>query len=197
MNKTRLTTTIIIGEHIQLEPLRGEHAEPLRHIANDEKIWAYMPSKAFGIFFDGWFEECMQQHADQTKLTYVVRRLSDNLIIGSRAYYEISHQHQRLEIGYGWFTPSVWGTTYNHESLFLLFKNAFEQWKFNRIQIGTDPCNKRSYNTLKKLGAAEEGLIRQHMIHHNGLITDTVMFSILASEWPAVKTKLWTRLNQY
>ena len=87
------------------------------------------------------------------------------------------------------------GTTLNHECLYLLFQNAFEHWYFNRVQIATDPRNKRSYNTLKKLGAIEEGVLRQHMFHHNGLITDTIIFSILADEWPSVKEAISERLS--
>jgi RimJ/RimL family protein N-acetyltransferase len=83
-----------------------------------------------------------------------------------------------------------------HEALYLLLKNAFEQEDFNRIQIATDPRNKRSYNLLRKLDAVKEGLLRQHMIHHNGCITDTVLFSILAHEWPTVKNKLVSRFKK-
>ena len=89
----------------------------------------------------------------------------------------------------------MWGKQYNHESLLLLFQNAFETWDFNRIQIATDPRNLKNYNTLKKLGATKEGILRQHMIHHNGQITDTVLFSILAEEWPEVKKELVSRLE--
>lgn len=98
-------------------------------------------------------------------------------------------------MGYGWLNPSVWGKRYNHESLLLLFQNAFEIWNINRIQIATDPRNTKNYNTLSKLGATKEGVLRQHMIHHNGQITDTVLFSILAREWPEIKKKLMMRLQ--
>lgn len=195
MNKNHLLLNTLIGKTIQLEPLTPDHHDPLRHAANHERIWSYMPTKAYGDYFDDWFQDCLTKHENRTQITYAIRRLTDNIIIGSRAYYDIDLNHKRLEVGYGWFMPSVWGTCFNHESLWLLFQNAFEQWHFNRIQIATDPRNKRSYNTLKKLGAVEEGILRQHMIHHNGLITDTVVFSILAHEWPKIKDTLWNRLS--
>lgn len=187
----------LTGKTIQLELLTEHHYEPLQHAANDLRIWSYMPMKAHGQFFDDWFLDCLNKYQQGKQITYVIRRLTDQMIVGSRAYYDIDHQHKRLEVGYGWFTPAVWGSRLNHESLWLLFRQAFEEWQFNRIQIATDPNNKRSYNTLKKLGATEEGYLRQHMIHHNGLITDTVVFSILASEWPELKQNLWCRLDQY
>ncbi len=192
--KTQLTT--LIGQYIQLEPIALHHADGLRRAANFENIWAYMPHQAHERFFAAWFDDCLAQHVTGKKLTYVIRQLTDQTIVGSRSYYDIDLQSKRLEIGYGWLTPTVWGTQLNHESLLLLFQQAFEQWHFNRIQIGCDPRNMRSYNTLKKLGAKAEGILRQHMIHHHGEITDTALFSILAHEWPAVKTTFIQRLYQ-
>ncbi len=186
---------ILIGKTIHMEPLTINHYECLRHPANDARIWIYMPNKANGAFYDTWFQDCLMRQKQGIQLTYVIRRLKDNELIGSRAYYEIEPQHKKLEVGYGWLTPSVWGKRYNHESLLLLFQNAFETWAINRIQIATDPRNVKNYNTLKKLGATQEGILRQHMIHHNGQVTDTVLFSILAEEWPEVKKRLVGRLE--
>lgn len=197
-NKTKvsnLVPQILTGTTIQLEPLNLNHYESLRHPANDPRIWTYMPNKAYGAFYDDWFEDCLIKQINTKQITYVIRRLNDNELIGSRAYYEIEVQHKKLEVGYGWLNPSVWGTRYNHESLLLLFQNVFECWDFNRVQIATDPRNLKNYNTLKKLGATKEGVLRQHMIHHNGQVTDTVLFSILAEEWPEVKKKLTARLE--
>lgn len=186
----------LIGQSIQMEPLTLGHYESLRHPANDTRIWTYMPNKANGKFYDTWFQSCLMKQLQCIQLTYVIRRLKDNELIGSRAYYEIDLQHKKLEVGYGWLTPSVWGKHFNHESLLLLFQNAFENWNINRIQIATDPRNVKNYNTLKKLGAIKEGVLRQHMIHHNGRVTDTALFSIIAEEWPEVKKRLVERLSR-
>ncbi len=194
MAKAHLTLQRLIGKEIQLEPIEEHHYKFLRDAANDERIWYYMPMKAYGEFFDDWFHEIIIKQEHGSQLTYIVRRLLDQRVVGSSAYYDIELCHKRLEVGYSWFSPDVWGSRVNHESLWLLLEQAFEQWQFNRIQVAADPNNKRSYNTLKKLGATEEGLLRQHMMHHHGLITDTVIFSILANEWPVLKEKLWTRM---
>lgn len=185
----------LIGKTIQLEPFASNHYDLLRQAANDERIWSYMPMKAHGNYFDDWFQDCFTKHKNGTQISYVIRKLTDQTVIGSCAYYDIDDQHKRLEIGYCWTTPVVWGNRFNHEALWLLLQNAFESWQFNRIQIATDPRNKRSYNALKKLGAVQEGLLRQHMIHHNGNITDTVVFSILAAEWSEIKKSLSSRLD--
>lgn len=186
----------LIGNTIQMEPLAPRHYEGLRSSADDGRIWTYMPCKANGEFYEPWFADCLLKQMQGIQFTYVIRRLKDQALIGSRAYYEIDTQHKKLEIGYGWLSPSVWGTRYNHESLLLLFQNAFETWGINRVQIATDPRNVKNYNTLKKLGATKEGILRQHMIHHNGQITDTALFSILIGEWPAVKQRLQRRLER-
>lgn len=190
-----LKLEIMIGRTIQLEPLANAHGDELRNAANDERIWSYMPMKAYGEFFDEWFQDCLRKHAKGEQLSYAIRRLQDNAIIGSCAYYDIEPNHKRLEVGYGWFAPAVWGKHFTHETLWLMFQQAFEQWQFNRIQIAADPRNLRSYNTLKKLGFTAEGILRQHMMHHNGLITDTALFSLLAHEWPNVKKMLLHRLE--
>ncbi|WP_298622259.1 GNAT family protein [uncultured Legionella sp.] len=187
---------ILTGKNIQLEPLDETHYDALRVVAHDERIWAYMPMSAYGTHFERWFQYTMNQHQLGSQITYTVRRSSDAMVVGCRAYYDFEIQHRRLEVGYGWFTPAVWGTRINHECLWLMFRQAIEDWRFNRIQIATDPNNKRSYNTLKKLGAKEEGILRQHMIHHNGALTDTVIFSLLADEWAVIKEALWHRLEQ-
>ncbi|MBA3660223.1 MAG: GNAT family N-acetyltransferase [Gammaproteobacteria bacterium] len=194
-SQSLLRVESLIGKTIKLEPLVTHHYELLKKAADNERIWSYMPTKAYGKYFDNWFQDCLIKLRERSQITYVIRRLTDNAVVGSRAYYEINLNHKRLEVGYGWFITAVWGTRLNHESLWLLFQNAFEQWQINRLQIATDPRNKRSYNTLRKLGAVEEGLLRQRIIHHNGLVTDTAMFSIIAAEWPAVKKALWNRLN--
>jgi RimJ/RimL family protein N-acetyltransferase len=195
MNMKNIIPKKLIGKTIQLEPLTMDHFDALRLAADDERIWAYMPAKANGEFFSEWFQDCLDKHREGSQITYIIRCLANDRIVGSRAYYEIDFTHKRLEVGYGWVTPKFWGSRINHECLLLLFQNAFEEWKFNRIQIETDPRNTRNYNNLKKLGATQEGFLRQHMIHHNGLVTDTVLFSILSAEWPKVKNILANRLS--
>lgn len=81
------TLKILTGESIQLEPLVNNHGEQLRVAANNERIWSYMPMKAHGKYFDDWFSDCLKKHSEEFQLTYAIRRLSDNKIVGSRSYY--------------------------------------------------------------------------------------------------------------
>ncbi|RUR18116.1 N-acetyltransferase [Legionella sp. km535] len=182
------------GPSIHLELLDKTHYESLRRAANDERIWTYMPMKAYNEYFDHWFYENLTKQTLGTQITYAIRCHVDGQVVGCRSYYDMDMQHRRLEVGYGWLTPEVWGKKISLECMWLLFRQAIEEWQFNRIQIATDPKNERSYNNLKKLGAKEEGVLREHMIHHNGSITDTVIFSILSSEWPLINEGIIKRL---
>jgi RimJ/RimL family protein N-acetyltransferase len=191
----RTEQDVLIGEHVQLEPMTQKHREGLRAAANYEKIWLYMPHKAMNELFDPWFDECLDWMVSGTQITYVVRRKKDQLVIGATAYYDIQKEHKRLSLGYSWYSPDVWGSAVNPEAKYLMLAQAFESWLINRVEIGTDSRNKHSYQAIKKLGAVEEGLLRQHMILHGNVVTDTIVFSILAEEWPTVKTQLLQRLE--
>jgi len=186
---------VLHGNYIQLEPISCNHADGLRHAANDEQIWRYMPEKATAGFFDVWFNNTLDKQSVDEQLTYVVRDKASQVILGATAFYDIQLDNKRLALGYSWYTPAVWGSKVNAESKLLMLTQAFEQWSMNRIEIGTDSRNTHSYKAILKLGATEEGRLRQHMILHDGAVTDTIMFSILRSEWATVKKGLIKRLS--
>lgn len=186
---------ILSGEHIQLEPIEQQHRNELQIAANHEQIWRYMPQKATNDLFNPWFDECLEKMSSGEQITYAVRCKKENRIQGATAFYDIQPENKRLTLGYSWYIPEVWGTKINPESKLLMLTQAFESWEINRVEIGTDARNTHSYNAIKKLGATEEGILRQHMILHDQVTTDTIVFSILLSEWPVVKTRLIQRLN--
>lgn len=127
-------------------------------------------------------------------MPFVVRRVVDGEIIGSTRYYNISQEHHRLTIGYTWYIVDVWGTVVNPECKYLLLRHAFETLHINRVELLTDVRNLRSRAAIKKLGAIEEGILRWHMIVEDGRIRDTVVHSIIKSEWPPVKLGIEARL---
>ena len=188
---------ILYGKHIQLEPIANRHRDEMREAADYDHIWTYMPQKAIGNLFDPWFDDCLDKMTSGTQISYAVRRKSDQRLVGATAYYDMQLENKRLALGYSWYTPTVWGSTVNPEAKLLMLMQAFEDWLINRIEMGTDSRNKRSYQAIKKLGATEEGLLREHMILHDHKITDTIVFSILAGEWPVIKLNLKQRLEEY
>jgi RimJ/RimL family protein N-acetyltransferase len=186
---------ILNASSIQLEPIANHHRDGLCKAANYEQIWQFMPQKATKELFNPWFNSCLDKMATREQITYVVRQKASQTIVGATAYYAIQLEHKSLALGYSWYSPNTWGSTINPEAKLLMLTQAFESWGINRVEIGTDSRNQRSYNAIKKLGATEEGLLRQHMILHNEVLTDTIVFSILRSEWPIVKMKLITRIT--
>lgn len=188
-----IESTTLKGSWVQLEPLNDSHKSELYNAAQDESIWTYNSSKAFGEGFYRWFNKAITA---STHLPFIVRRISDKRIIGSTRYYDINPEHHRLTIGYTWYIPEAWGTYVNPECKLLLLQFAFEDAKANRVEFVTDSRNSRSRAAIKKLGATEEGVLRHHMILEDSFIRDTVIFSIIKPDWPQVKSTLQSRLEK-
>jgi N-acetyltransferase len=182
--------TVLEGKFIQLEPMIDKHRQGLHVAANHEEIWKYMPYQATQDGFNLWFNDSLNKMSSGTQITYIVRKKLDQRILGATAYYDIQVEHKRLALGYSWYIPEVWGTVINSEAKLLMLEQAFDVFNMNRVELGTDSRNIRSYHAIKKLGATEEGVLRQHMILHDDALTDTILFSILSTEWPTIKVKL-------
>src|SRR3990167_9296673 len=117
--------TTLKGSWVQLEPLNESHKHELYDAAQDESIWTYTP-KACGEKFARWFEKASNAFQLGEHLPFVVKRLTDQKIVGSTRYYNINIEHRTLAIGYTWYIPEVWGSYVNPECKFLLLKYAFE-----------------------------------------------------------------------
>lgn len=191
-----IKAVVLEGLRIQLEPLNESHKQELYTAAQDETIWTYNSVKACGERFHHWFDKAMQALQNQQQYPFIVRRLSDAKIMGSSRYYDVSHEHRRLTIGYTWYIPEVWGTYVNPECKFLLLKYAFEDLAVHRVEFVTDSRNARSRAAIKKLGAIEEGMLRHHMVLDDGFVRDTVMFSIIKPDWIQIKSKLQARIEK-
>lgn len=184
----------LAGNIIRLEPLAEEHRNPLFEIAQDKQIWMFNLDKAYGKKqFESWFNRALNM---SHSLPFVVRQMMDDKLIGSTRLYEINLDHKRLTIGYTWYIPSVWGSLVNAESKYLLLCHAFEMLQMNRVEIVTDARNLRSQGAIKKLGATQEGVLRSHMILADGYVRDSIIYSIIKSEWNAVKANLEKRLKK-
>src|SRR4029079_14687944 len=109
---------------------------------------------------------------------------------------EIRPQDRAAAIGYTWLAESAQRTRGNTESKLLLLTHAFEDWHCNRVELITDVLNEQSRTALLRLGAKQEGILRKHLILPSGRVRDSVVFSIIDSEWPEVKLRLLTKLTQ-
>jgi RimJ/RimL family protein N-acetyltransferase len=186
------------GPCVVLEPLRAEHREQLRKAAaEDESIWTYFPINfnGAGNDFDPWFDYTMERYANSEHYPFAVRRRLDGKIVGTTRFYDMAPDHLRLAIGSTWYAPDARGTLINPEVRLLTLAYAFDRLRVNRVELITDPLNLTSRAAMKLLGAVEEGCIRNHMIYKDGRIRDSVLYSIIVSEWPSVRARLQSKLG--
>jgi len=183
------------GATIRLEPLVPEHA-PLLWPKSGPEVFQYTlewPRDTSAEAFDDWIRYCLTMPASML-WTIFVQETGE--AAGMTGYLDIRPQHRGLEIGRTWIARSHQGTRVNPESKLLLLRHAFEDLAAVRVQFKTDLNNLHSQRAIEKLGAKREGVLRRYQMRSNGFVRDTVMYSILAEEWPQVKAGLEERLRQ-
>lgn len=197
MNKHWASTGVLQGKQVTLEPLSLEHVAGLQDAARDGELWNL------------WFTsvprpEDTQQYvtqalflSDQGKAMPFAVRDGNGVIVGTTRYCNIEADHKRLEIGWTWYAERVQRTALNTEAKLLLLTNAFETLGAIAVEFRTNWFNHRSRNAIARLGAKQDGVLRNHMLMPDGTRRDTVVFSILDSEWPAVKNNLQYQLQRY
>jgi RimJ/RimL family protein N-acetyltransferase len=190
----QITVPVLTGRWVQLELLTALHREELRVAADDERIWEHTLVLARGPEFDAWFDSAMANANAGLQVPFTVRRLGDGKLVGSTSFLDPNLRHKRIEIGSTWYNPEVWATAINPESKLLLLTHAFEVLEVNRVAFVTDVRNEHSQAAIAKLGAVREGICRAHMVTQGGRIRDSVLFSIIAPEWPQVKERLEARV---
>ncbi len=186
----------LTGRHVRLEPLSEAHVKGLAAVGIDAEIWQLMPYGPIRTEDDirSWVRSILK-HADEgTDLPFAVIHLASGRVAGATRYMEIRPPHRALEIGGTWYGAEFRRTAVNTECKYLLLRHAFEDMGCIRVQLKTDSRNVRSQKAIERIGAKREGVLRNHMILPGGIVRDSVYFSILDSEWPAVKKHLETLL---
>jgi RimJ/RimL family protein N-acetyltransferase len=182
------------GKLIHLVPLALDHAPSLyRHAGPDVFQWVleFPRDGSFEAFRDWMRTTAIEAPAS---LAYAIVLAETGEPIGVTGYLEIRERHRSLEIGRTWIGKAWQGTRVNPESKYLLFRHAFETLGALRVQLKTDSNNLHSQKAIEKLGAVREGVLRNYQIRSNGLPRNTVMYSVIDAEWPAVKERLEARL---
>lgn len=188
----------LTGPCVMLERLAPEHREPLRAVAaQDQSIWTYFPINfnGAGDDFDPWFDYTMERSAKDEHFPFAVRRRADDRIVGTTRFYDLVPDHRRLAIGSTWYGPDARGTLINPEVRLLQLTYVFGRLGVHRVELITDPCNLSSQAAMRLLGVVQEGVIRNHMIYKDGRIRDSLLFSIIRAEWPAVQRRLLDQLS--
>ncbi len=184
------------GKHIRLEPLSRDHAGALLAAAQAPEIWTWMSAQPVTPeAMAAWIAEALEAQDRGLEYPFVVVHLASDRVVGSTRYLDVQAASKGVEIGWTWYAPETWGTVVNPEAKFLLLRHAFEAWGAIRVQLKTDLKNLRSQAAIKKLGAKEEGVLRRHRFRRDGTIRDSVIYSIIREEWPAVKAALEERIG--
>ena len=193
-----LTPVTLEGRHIRLEPLSLDHCDELFEAGGDESIWRWNPRYSIRNREDmrGYIDSALQMQAAGRSLPFATIEKGSNRAIGSTRYAEVDTAHRRLEIGYTWIMPAWQRTAVNTEAKYLMLCHAFETLGCVRVQLRTDVLNERSRRAIARLGATQEGIFRNDMIPATGRRRDSIYFSILDGEWPAVKRRLEERLSR-
>ncbi len=182
------------GEHVTLEPLALAHVDGLAAAAADGELWrlwfTFVPAPADTRRY---VEAALADHAAGTALPFVVRDASGT-IVGSTRFGCIDPVHRRVELGWTWYAKRVQRTALNTDAKRLLLAHAFDTLDCISVQFYTHWFNHASRAAIARLGAKQDGVLRNHMLMPDGSLRDTVVFSIIASEWPTVKRHLQHRL---
>lgn len=196
-NKVLLVEDIVLEQgDIKLAPLTSIHKDGLLEAAKDGELWELwytsVPNKeTITSYVDAALEEKEKKESNP----FIVIQKSTNKIIGSTRYMNIDRMNRRLEIGHTWYARSFQRTGANTTCKFLLLQHAFEILDAVAIEFRTHFFNHKSRAAIERLGAKQDGILRNHRIDKNGLLRDTVVYSILCSEWPVVKKSLQHKLN--
>ena len=185
------------GHGVRIEPLGLEHAEDLYAAAQDPDIWRYMPADPSRSLeaIRGWIAEALDARAAGGEMPFAIADRVSGRAVGSTRYLDIHPRDYGLEIGWTWLARPVRRTRVNTECKYLLLRHAFETLGAVRVQLKTDVRNEVSQRAIARLGAVREGVLRKQRILESGFVRDTVMFSIIAEEWPAVKAGLAAKLE--
>jgi N-acetyltransferase len=186
------------GAHVRLEPLTRAHLAGLAEVGLDEELWRWIPMPVrTPEEMAAYIETAVNEQERGVALPFAIVEQVTGRAIGSTRYGNIERTHHRVEIGWTWVARQWQRTAINTEAKYLLLRHAFESLGCKRVELKTDSLNEKSRAAILRIGAKEEGIFRNHMITSSGRIRHTVYFSVIDSEWPAVKASLEAKLNSH
>ena len=187
----KIAPVTLTGRFVRLEPLSRSHIDAMAEWAYDAELWkwtAMLPLDRASL--TAWVEEGLTGVASGTGLPFATFLISENRLVGSTRYLNISARDGRMEIGATVVAPEYQRSVVNTEAKLLMLTHAFETLGATRVELKTHKMNEKSRRAIERIGAQFEGIHRKHMLHHDGTRRDTAWYSILDDEWPAVKARL-------
>ncbi len=188
---------VLEGHGVRLEPMESSHEESLRAAASDGKLWELWytsvpePEKTAA-----YIANALEGQERGHMLPWVVRDLATDTIVGTTRYHDIVANIDRVEIGWTWYAQRVQGSALNSACKLLLLEHAFDTLGCAVVGLRTDNFNFRSQAAIAAIGAKKEGVLRHHFVRRDGSVRDSVMFSILRSEWGDVRKHLEFRIRR-
>ena len=186
------------GRGIRLEPLTVNHHDALAAAAADGKLWElWFTSVPEPGGTKDYITAALKGQRDGHMLPWAVRDLASDTVVGTTRYHDIVAAIDRVEIGYTWYASSRQRTGVNTTCKLLLLQHAFDALHCKVVGLRTDNFNFRSQNAIEGIGAKKDGVLRHHATRKDGTVRDSVMYSILATEWPDVRRHLELRLSRH
>jgi len=187
----------LTGRFVTLQPLSPAHLTGLQEAASDGELW--------NLFFTSvpkpeemlqWIDATLSLQQKNEALPFVVFENFSGKIVGTTRYCNLDTANRRLEIGYTWYARRVQRSAINTECKLLLLRHAFEQLKCIAVEFRTDWLNQISQRAIERLGAKRDGILRNHKIMPDGRIRDSVVYSILNTEWNGIQKNLSLKLER-
>jgi RimJ/RimL family protein N-acetyltransferase len=192
-----LDPVTLAGRHVRLEPLTQAQHPALCLVGLDPELWELIPYRVTTPEeMAAYIQSALDAQAAGTALPFATVHAASGQVIGSTRYMNIDQANRRVEIGATWIAKPWRRTAVNTEAKYLMLSHAFETLGCVRVELKTDSLNQRSRKAIRRIGATEEGTLRQHMVTWSGRLRDSVYFSILDSEWPRVKQDLEEKLSR-
>ena len=181
----------LTGEHVILEPAADRHLPDLLAAAADPDVWTWMPWRR-----PTDADELAALLEGERAIAYPFAQLdaTSGRAVGITTYRDVDERNRTLEIGGTWIGRPWWRTAINTEAKLLFLGHAFDALGANRVAIKTDIRNERSQAAIERLGAVREGVVRHQYIRPDGTLRDTVLYSVVPEEWPAVRAHQRARL---
>jgi len=181
----------LLGKHVTLEPMAERHIAGLQAATRDGQLWKLwytaVPSPEQVA---SYVADALQRREQNAEMPFVIHEHKTNKVIGSTRFMNVDEANQRLEIGHSWYAESYQRSAMNSETKLLLLTHAFEQLSAIAVEFKTHWFNHRSRRAIERLGAKQDGVLRNHSRMADGSLRDTVVYSIIQSEWPTVKRHL-------
>ena len=189
-------TPTLVGRHVTLRPLVADDKDALVAAASADDLWdLFYANVAMMKAPDHWFAAAFrEQDFGRARIFAVV---AGDTVVGSTRFMRMNAANKRLEIGGTFYATAVQRTGVNTEAKLMLLTHAFETLGCACVQIRTDSLNKRSQAAIERLGAKRDGVLRGHQVMADGRLRDTVVYSILAHEWPGVRQNLTYLLSRH